>query len=301
MSYQVNFLDNQLVTADVVNAISEELGGSASDFADDMTYGTDDLNQISGSLISKGVSRGCELIASDGTVTVSAGVLFMSDGKRVEIDEEGVTLSYEPGLLHYVWFYQDALTGFVAPRCTTTEPEGNDYVMLGKVDEDGNVVGHADKAVMKHANFGLNHAMDCSFQYEWNNTDFSETLIAEIEPDQVGYQYAIVYCDDYALREQQYNCFCGFVNLISGESYSTMSTFLYATDNFGAGFIQSPNQEGKLLVGICESKPGGLAYAYLRLELGTDGVLRAYRSGLRMGWSLKNMPPSNVTIKIHLC
>ncbi len=301
MSYQVNFLDNQVVTEESLNAIAEELGGAVLDFADDMTYGTEDLNQISGSLISKGVSRGCTLIASDGVVTVSTGVLFMSDGKRVEIDTEGVTLSYEPGILHYVWFYQDTLTGFVAPRCTTTEPAGKDYVVLGIIDEDGNVMGHADKAVMKHSNFGLNHAMDCSFRYTWDATDFSEVLIAEINPDQLGYQYAIVYCDDYVTSELKYNCFCGFVNLLSGESYSVMSTFLYATDNFNAGFVQSQNQDGKLLVGICEKERGGLAYAYLRLELGTDGVLRAYRSGLDAGWSLKNMPPSEVTIKVHLC
>ena len=104
MSYQVNFLDNQMVTAEALNSLQEELGGNVGDFQDDMVYGVDALNQISGSLIQKGVSRGCHLSASDGKVTIGPGVLFMEDGKRVEIDDDGITLDYTVGIKHYIWF-----------------------------------------------------------------------------------------------------------------------------------------------------------------------------------------------------
>ena len=118
MSYQVNFLDNQNITAEGLNAVSESLGGVSPDFQNGTVYGVDALNRITESLVQKGVSVGCGLSVADSQVLIGTGVLFMSDGKRVEIDAEGILLPFALGVHHYVWFYQDTALGLVVPKCT---------------------------------------------------------------------------------------------------------------------------------------------------------------------------------------
>ena len=83
MGYRVNFMDSQSVVAQDLNAITAELGNGALSFIDDTLYGVKDLNQISCSLISKGVSRGMSLSLAEGQVRIGAGSAFMADGKRV--------------------------------------------------------------------------------------------------------------------------------------------------------------------------------------------------------------------------
>ncbi len=300
MSYQVNFTDNQLVTAEALNAAAEELGGGVLAFQDDMTYGVEDLNAISGSLISKGVVHGCRLTIAEGQVKVNAGVLYMSDGKRVEIDDEGVLLAYEAGVKNYVWFYQDIALGLVAPRCTVTPPEGEDYVVLGEITESGVVSRGGDKALMKHSYLGLNRTEFHTITFVWNETNLDETLIAEIELDKVGYRFVIAYCDERIDEESQYHCFCGFADLTTGECYSVLSTH-YPGSKLNWGSAMANNNEGKLHISYFDATTWNYCRAYLRFELGEDNVLRAYRSGMKVGTGRTTPTPNIITIKLKLC
>ncbi|MBE7022726.1 MAG: hypothetical protein E7414_05890 [Ruminococcaceae bacterium] len=279
MGYKVNFLDNQSVAATDLNSLATELGGGALSFTDDTLYGVEDLNKISSSLIGKGVSWGCGLSVRDGKVVIGNGVVFMADGKRVEIDAEGVALSYKPGVLNYVWLHHDSVTGFVVPCCTQEEPSGTDYVLLGLVTAEGSITGRPDRAIMKNSFLGLNktetHTLSLGISTTIHTTD-GEELFAEIIPTQEGYQYLLVTGSSSAAH---YNDVCGMVHLATGEAYGIMShcmgRALYL-DKYPYSEVSS-NTEGRLFV--CWTEYGSNDYrTMLRFSLDSDNVLRVYRT-----------------------
>lgn len=299
MSYKINFLDNQTVSAEDINRVSETLGSGVLAFSDDMTYGVDDLNAITENLVSKGVSRGCGLSVSDEGVFISQGVLFMGDGKRVEIDADGILLTYAVGEKNYVWFSNDREIGFVAPKCTVSEPVGDDYVVLGTVEADGSISGRADLAVMKNSHLGLNFCEEHASAVLMWGTASEETLVEEIKPENVGVRYAIVITDQEtgSLRR---NLFCGYVDLKTGKSFGVHQTTPGSVSTLEWGVSYGSETEGKLQIGF--GSDVGIVYnIYLRFELGSDNVIRVYRSSERAratdGYNL----PEYQRLRIILC
>lgn len=281
MSYKVSFLDNQNVTAEDINSISETLGSGALSFCNEATYGVDSLNAISGSLIQKGVSWGCALSVGDGKVYIDAGVLFMGDGKRVEIDEEGIELEYTPGTWNYVWFYRDVVMDFVMPRCTTTEPDGEDFVVLGNVTDKGLISGKPELAVMKNSHLGLNFSEEFSLNIVLDVDGEAEKLVGEFHPKQVGGKFLIVVAN-VKKEGRRHNLFTGYVNLQSGQSYGVHATTPGKVSDFNWGVAYGSNTEGKLQVGFgyCDKK----TYIFLlRFSLDSDNVLRVYKIGAPAG------------------
>ncbi|MBE7041641.1 MAG: hypothetical protein E7400_06720 [Ruminococcaceae bacterium] len=299
MSYKVNFLDNQSVTAEALNSALEALGEGVLAFSDDMTYGVDDLNAISESLIGKGVSRGCDLSVSDEGVLIGPGVLFMADGKRVEINSDGVLLSYTVGKKHYVWFSHDKEIGFVAPRCTVSEPAGEDYVVLGTVEANGTISGHTDLAVMKNSHLGLNYCEEHTSAVLMWGAASEEELVKEIQPENVGVRYAIVITDQETGSSRR-NLFCGYVDLKTGKSFGVHETTPGSVSTLDWGVSYGSETEGKLQIGF--GSDVGIVYnVYLRFELGSDNIIRIYRSSERAratdGYNL----PEYQRLRIILC
>ncbi len=299
MSYKVNFLDNQIVTADNMNSIAEALGDGTLAFNDDMTYGVDDLNAISGNLIHKGVSWGCGLSVVDGNVIIGAGVLFMEDGKRVEIDSDGILLPYVSGEKCYVWFRHDTVMGFVAPQCTVTEPAGDDYVVLGEVTASGTISGYAERAVMKNSHLGLNFYEEHTLDLAMNVSDTTEVLINEILLEKVGCRFLIVVSDE-AKNSYRYNCFNGYVNLETGKSFGIHKTTPSTVSTFDWGVAYSSESEGKLQVGF-GGVSGSIYKIYLRFSLDSDNVLRIYRTSMRSSVSDGYNLLSRQQVKLILC
>ncbi|MBE7048674.1 MAG: hypothetical protein E7393_04820 [Ruminococcaceae bacterium] len=277
MSYKVNFLDNELISAADLNEVAASVGGDASAFKDNMVYGVDDLNDISATLITKGIANGCILSSSvnetgKGVVTVGTGNLFMPDGKRVEIDEEGVSLSFTLGNSYYVWFYHDSVTGFVTPCCTTNAPRG-DYVLLGQVTEKGEVMAQPDRAMMKNSFAGLNKTEVFTYLYTCTRVVGQTTLICELTPEQLGYRRAIIYAE----QNDGIQVSCGHVNLEDGTSFSVLKTHMETG-------IEHIGQDGAILSMYYDPGSGGtFKKVFLRLVLGTDNILRLYEQLIETG------------------
>lgn len=276
MAYTVNFLDNELVTAEYLNQVTEDLGGRALQFSNDMTYGVNDLNGIAKSLVTKGVSRGCSLEVTAGKVHIDEGVLFMGDGRKVSIDAEGVTLDLPESMASYVWFVHDVLTGFVFPQCTAEQPSGEDFVQLGQITTEGMVAGRPDRAVMKNPFLGLHGSETFVKRFFWDGV-LEEKLLWEIEPEDVGYQHVAVWSAGIEHGGYVYNACCGFVDLASGTAFSTVSTMANLADVERGFRYQSEN--GEILVGypVLSSVGNRHHYVYFRFKMGEDGVLRVYQ------------------------
>lgn len=297
MGYIVNFTDNQLVTAEYLNSVTSELGGGVGAFSDDMVYGVDDLNGISSALVTKGVSRGCELSVADGRVTIGAGSLFMSAGRRVEVDSEGVVLDYTEGSLNYVWFSYDAVTGFTAPCCTTEAPSGDDYVVLGQVTAEGEVSGRKDLAVMKNPFLGLHGSESFVKGLYWDGTT-EEKLLWELTPSDVGYQHVIVSSPGVTGRSPAVNSFCGFADLSAGTAFSVLGSYVYGNAEAGRSYA-SENGEVLAALAVKTSVADRYYAVYLRFELGTDNVLRVYQRAVSTGGAgYQNTGSTQVTITL---
>ncbi len=278
MGYKVNFLDNEQIAALDLNSISERLGGGVLDFLDDTLYGVTDLNKISQNLIGRGVSEGCALSVSAAGVTIGPGSAFMADGKRVEVDTDGVTLAYKSGADNYVWFDGDAVTGFVTPRCTTTVPSGTNFVLLGQISATGKIVGYQDKAIMKHAFLGTNKAEEHTVVLSATDAVMvqeQEVLFKEISLQNSGYRRLVV---TGVGPEAQCNLVNGTIDLTTGETKGLFAHSLRRTlflDQYLYA-LTSDNSAGTLMV--CLSSSGSENYrTFFRFSLGQDNVLRIYR------------------------
>lgn len=304
MGYKVNFLDNTRIDAADLNAVASGLGGTASEFVNDTVYGVDDLNDISSTLISKGVTQGCTLSAgvdaedpTKGTATIASGILFMGCGKRVIIDSDGVTLSFTVGSVYYVYFNHDATTGFVAPCISTTKPTTGDFVLLGTISETGQATAMPDKAVMKNSFLGLNKAETFTFSLPGGGTS-DEILLIRALPSNVGYKRAILYSPGYENKQ----AFCGFVDFSSSTAFSSLCRFTYesGTSNGYNAFSQS-RTDGRILAGI-ESCTGAQNwhYLYLRPVMTSSGTVEIYKQLVMTGIG-GSMSAYTRTVTLILC
>jgi len=150
LGYTVNFTDNQNVTADDLNSVAYGLTEDSTSFSDGTLYGVKDLNAISKSIITKGVSSGCNVSLKSGKVFISQGTAYFDDGKKITIDADGITLSRQSTTQkNYVWLSNDDITGQVSAKCTKSSPSG-DFVKLAEISSSGVVTKTKDIAKMKN-------------------------------------------------------------------------------------------------------------------------------------------------------
>ena len=177
MGFTVNFTDNQNVDAEKINNIGKSIDETMAEtsFEDDVLYGVDALNSITKSLITKGVSKGCDVICADNRVTISQGTAFFADGKKIEIDADGITLVREENEINYVWLLNDEVTKTITAKCTKEVPSG-DYVCLAEISESGMVGGTKDIALMKNASILPNSYILKTVEFSKDTKDKEYTL-----------------------------------------------------------------------------------------------------------------------------
>lgn len=178
MGYTVNFTHNQLIDSGALNTVAEGIDESVGDlslFQNGTVYGVDALNAITKSLITKGVSTGCDVSFSDGIITISQGEAFFECGKKIIIDAEGITISASEGTEYYVYLLNDEVSGAVLPKCTEEYPSG-DYVMLAKVSSGGYVYSQKDIALMKNASLFPNSYAKIKDSFPKSSTTKEYTL-----------------------------------------------------------------------------------------------------------------------------
>ena len=200
MGYKVNFTDNQSVTGSDINDISLSMEEAATDFEDGVLYGVDALNGISATLITSGVSTGCDAVINDGIVTISAGVAYFADGKKIVIDSDGITLSAPEGK-SYVWLLNDGISGVVSAKCTNEEPSG-DCVRLAEIS-GGRLKKMKDLARMKNGSLLPN----CYKEFELDVHGY-DTLTEQTLDIGENYRKMVLICSDTYSPNSKYGlCF----------------------------------------------------------------------------------------------
>ncbi len=131
--------------------------GYSYDFKNNELYSADDINAIRASLINKGIIGGTsaafKVTVSDGKVFVSEGAAVFEDGSRLNIDSDGVELEYIPDVINYVYLLNDTGLNKNTVNVSTDEPVG-DYIMLAEIDETGEVEYKRTYSTAKYSALG---------------------------------------------------------------------------------------------------------------------------------------------------
>jgi len=146
MSYKYSFADNEIYSANDLNAITKRLvtAGVEDSFSDGVAYNVSRFNEAGKLLYTSGVvPQTCRTLkvqsAGENKILINPGVAFFNDGSVIEVEAGGETLEFVIGLKNYVYLKNDLLnTNMCCPCCTTDEPSG-DYVLLAEIDEEGNI------------------------------------------------------------------------------------------------------------------------------------------------------------------
>ncbi len=158
MGFTVNFTDNQSITSNEINSIASGIDNEVTgiSFTDDTLYGVDELNSISKSLITKGVTQGLDVLVNGDDIIITSGSAYFDDGKKLVADSDGITLKREENTFCYVWLSNDISQGIVSAKATAEEPSG-DYVLLATVSASGIVTPKKEIALMKNSSLMPNY------------------------------------------------------------------------------------------------------------------------------------------------
>ena len=122
------------------------------DFMDNVTYGTDDINKIRGSIMSKGVipetANSCKVVANGtGQIKILPGEAVFANGVRIEITAEE-TLSYTSGSTNYVYFECNTTLNRCEPKVSTTAP-ASDRIKLATISSTGAITDTREVSNLK--------------------------------------------------------------------------------------------------------------------------------------------------------
>lgn len=136
--FSVNFLANQYVSDEDINAIGYNLSNTVyTAFTNDTLYGVDALNEITAHMMNKGIKRNykneCALSLADTNVHIDSGLAFFENGATIIIDDVGIDLTLEDSTeTQYVYLFFNGTINVGGARCTVEYPSG-DFVMLGSI------------------------------------------------------------------------------------------------------------------------------------------------------------------------
>lgn len=137
--FKVNFMSNQTVTAEDINSIGYNLANTVyTSFENDVTYGVDELNEITKNIVGPGVKREyknmCAVSLVGTTVTIASGQAFFECGAVMTVDDEGITLELEDSTkTNYVYLFHNSALNVAGARCTTEIPSGLETVLLAEI------------------------------------------------------------------------------------------------------------------------------------------------------------------------
>lgn len=133
-----DFKYSQIVSAANLNNVAIDLGDAQFDhFSDSVPYAVDQLNAITGDLVTAGVLNilnNCAVTVSANGININTGVAVFGDGAKIRITEP-LSLPYSAGEL---FFYKDPTTKEVTAEVGTL-PQDN-YVWLATVQNESTFI-----------------------------------------------------------------------------------------------------------------------------------------------------------------
>lgn len=173
------------------------------DFMDNVTYGTDDVNKMRSTLMTKGVipesATSCKVIANgSGRIKIQPGEAVFANGVRIEITSEE-TLSYTSGSTNYVYFEYSSTLNKCEPKVSTSSP-ASDRIKLATISSTGAITDTREVSNLK-VPMGVNSFEEVTVSI--SNFSFASSsamvweLASEVPVKSSGYKNFVAKRGDY--------------------------------------------------------------------------------------------------------
>ena len=163
--------DNQVITLEELNNTAIDLGATDFSAFDTETFGVDKLNEITSSIVGKGVLTTydkCKTVITNGKLYIRKGVIVFESGAKIRITEP-VEVNATVG--DYIYAYNDTGVGKAFISTSSELPEQGDYVVLAKMSDDGASV--ADLREMSVAKIAISSSLQNNYVEQSVNLQLS--------------------------------------------------------------------------------------------------------------------------------
>lgn len=197
MGLHYSFVDDESYGTEDINNITGELTGAGiAPFPTKDSYSTSDLNGLTSALVGSGTSLDgckCTYSAESGTVTVAQGIIFFGNGTRLRVDADGYSLSVTDGTAGYVYAVCNTAVQMAEIKFAAALPISGDYVALCELTADGNIYDKRVFARSKVATFGTNATMQADIEWcDMREVSDGVAIIATVTSDISKFNYAVV-------------------------------------------------------------------------------------------------------------
>lgn len=232
MSISYNFVDGTTYGTDDINAITGRLtGAGVSPFPSKDLYNTSDLNLLTASLVSEGASlEGCKctvhnVATANMYVLVEQGIIFFESGLTLEVDEQKHVINISPNTAGYVFAHYNSALQTADIIFDASLPADGEYVMLAEIAINGTLTDKRVFARSKVATMGANLMQPTQFVVleepilEGTQGSYKTLLTQKLEGVNLSkFNYAILSVDKQR----------GFYNLENGKFEIS-----YSLDDYG--------------------------------------------------------------------
>lgn len=177
---------NQEVTAEMLNGMAADLGHTSfNGFSNDVKFGADELNKITGDLVGAGVlisGNMCRVIKDDsGNIILQTGIIVFANGAKMEITSP-VTIDADAGTVIYA--LNDTLQGKCTIEVAQSYPTEGDFVKLCTVGTNKTL--NDDRTIAKakmdlytgNSSWSVDvvYPKPASYEYSWVTTEIPRAV-----------------------------------------------------------------------------------------------------------------------------
>ena len=233
---------NQEVTAEMLNGMAADLGHTSFNGFGDEKFGANELNKITGDLVSAGVlisGNMCRVVKDDsGNIILQTGIIVFGNGAKMDITSP-ITIDADAGTVIYA--LNDTLQGKCSIEVAESYPAEGDFVKLCSVKTDGTLTDTrtVSKAKMELYTGNSSWSVNNSHTYAYYDKMYVYTNIPKVIWETYNY-----FCYSIVSAPSKYSNgnYSGFQEIskiefntefsaIHNENHSSLKMYIYEEDS----------------------------------------------------------------------
>ena len=166
MGFRYSFVDSAVYGTEDINDITRSLvGAGVAPFPAKDSYNAEELNSLTEALVETGTSLdGCKCSVENAgteemTAHVAQGIVFFESGVRLEVDGSGYNVSVTPNTAGYIYAHYSPSLQKADIVFSAEFPSDGEYVVLASIEEDGSLKDERVFARSKVASMGSNASL----------------------------------------------------------------------------------------------------------------------------------------------
>lgn len=234
MGITYSFADNTIYGTEDINDITRSLvGAGVAPFVAKDSYNVSDLNVLTSALVGSGVQlEGCKCtVFNKGTqnmaVKIAQGIVFFEGGVRLTVDSDGYFVAVSPNTAGVIYAHYNQALQTADILFAGSLPESGEYVLLAAISAKGEIADKREFARAKVATMGRN----LSAKVNLVKTEYKTYKDSDIIVGYKRYAVAVVDADtskfNFAIADDNVNMNRCVFDLKKNE-------FVLAVDNYDA-------------------------------------------------------------------